>query len=547
MKPFKLSTGDTMRAYQERAAHKLFLGEPIRCQLTGMKRKDLPERDGTAVHIDMGLGKTIIGLTAIADWFKFWIIQRPVLVVAPIRVCETVWRQEAAEWSHTRHLTFSLVRGDEKKRAFALAKQAHVYLINPEGLKWLHKYLRGDWSFFDALVIDESSMFKDPRSQRFRALSNYGSRLSLKDESGKALRDSQGHLVKIGAHRFKRSAVLTGTPSPSSLMNLWAPLYLCDHGTRLHKQFDTFQGRFFHKTQQVADHVFKYEINHEEAEARPAWMVRDGAPERIHELIADVTIELNAEDYGVLPQTIGDASKSEPPPTHLHRIELPNGVRQQYDQLEKHAIMELLNDTVMAQNGGAKSMMCWQIANGAIYTSDDFGRKEAKPLHDQKLDKLMELIDAIYGNVLIPYYFQHDYARIVERLRKEGIGFASLKGSKVERVVDQWNGGYTPVLLIHPQSAAHGLNLQFGGHSLIWFTLLWSLERYLQTNARLARSGQKNIVGIHHIVASRTTDELMLINLRQNGDDQTRFRSALREYQQIRGLGLYSPLEGLGI
>jgi hypothetical protein len=240
---------------------------------------------------------------------------------------------------HTRHLTFGLIRGNERERAFALARPADVYLINPEGLKWLHKYLRGDWSHFDAMLIDESSMFKDNRSQRFRVLSNYGTQAHLRDPfTGKSFgKDSDGHIITVPPHRFVRSGVLTGTPSPSSMQNLWAPYYLVDHGERLHRKFDTFRNRFFHKTQMVAEHVHKYDINDEEAESRPDWQARNGAPERIHELIADITVELNAEDYGVLPKTIGDASKdsTDPvPPSHKHYVDLPPALRKQYDMLE---------------------------------------------------------------------------------------------------------------------------------------------------------------------------------------------------------------------
>jgi hypothetical protein len=545
-KYYKLATGDVMRDYQLRAAHKVFTGTQVINKVTGCTISGLT--DGTPVHIDMGLGKTIIALTAIVWWYQFGVIKRPVLVIAPIKVCETVWRQEAEQWSHTRHLTFSLLRGNEKQRAFALARKAHVYLVNPELLKWLFEYLRKDWSFFDAVIIDDVSL-KNPRSVQFKTLSNYGSRFAMKGMDGKALTDGNGHFIRQPPYRFKRSAKLTGTPSTAGLHHLWAPMYLMDHGSRLHSDYDTFLGRYFHKGQEVADHVFKYEINKEEADVRPAVEARNGAPERIHEIMADCTVELNAEDYGVLPQVIGDASKGIVPPSHLHYVELPDELRVEYDRLEKEAIMELEKDTIMAQNGGAKSMMCWQLANGALYTSDDFGQKQAKEVHTRKLDKLVELIDVLDTNLIIPYYFQHDFARITARLNKEGMAFTSLKGRNTERIIDRWNGGYTPILLLHPQSAAHGLNLQFGGHTFIWFTLLWSLERYLQTLARLARSGQKGIVANHHIATARTTDDLMLANLRQNGNDQSRFRAALREYQALRGLGLseLNPLAGLGL
>jgi SNF2 family DNA or RNA helicase len=542
-----------MRAYQIRAAHQLYQGYPIRDMASG-QFLSWERRNGVAVHIDMGLGKTIIGLTAIVNWKAHGITKRPVLLVAPIKVCETVWRQEAQQWSHTRHLTFSLIRGDEKARAFALARPADVYLINPEGLKWLHKYLRAEWGHFDAMLIDESSMFKDNRSQRFRVLSNYGTQAHLRDPiSGRPWgKDADGHIIRVPPHRFVRSGVLTGTPSPQSMMNLWSPFYLIDHGERLHRKYDTYRNRFFHKTQQVAEHVHKYEVNDEEAESRPDWQARTGAPERIHELIADITVELNAADYGVLPQTIGDASKDRinpVPPSHKHYVDLPEELRRQYDVLEAEAILELQKDTVLAQNGGAKSMMCWQFANGAIYRTDEFGKKDWVHLHDNKLDRCIELIDMLNANVLVPYYFKHDLARLKARFEKEGMAYSCFGTKNSERIVDQWNGGYIPILLIHPQSAAHGLNLQFGGHHLVWFTMLWSLERYLQTNARLARSGQSNIVGIHSLLTRNTTDDLMFANLGENGDDQTRFRSALRQYQQLRGMGLYNtnPLEGLGL
>ena len=412
-----------------------------------------------------------------------------------------------------------------------------VLLINPELLPWLGKWVRYDWgAYFDGMIIDDVAL-KDPRSKQFKSLTNYGRQDHPKDPvTGKVLRDEHGNMLKFPPHRFKRTAKLTGTPSTAGLHKVRAPNYLMDHGARLHKHYETFEGRFFHKAGKVAAHVHKVELNKEEGESRPKYQAVTGAPERIHELMADITVELNAEDYGVLPQTMGDASKGEPPPSHLHRVELPREWRERYDEFEREAVLELAGDTLMAQNGGAKSMMCWQMANGHIYSTDDFGNKVFKAIHDAKLDKMVELVDRINTNIIMPYYFKSDFARIVERLDKEKMDWAALKGSNTEAIIDRWNAGNIPILLLHPQSAGHGLNLQFGGHTLLWYTMLWSLERYLQTNARLARSGQSSIVGIHHIVTSKTTDELMLINLRQNGDTQSRFRSAIREYQELRGI-----------
>lgn len=526
---YRVSDGARMRGYQLRAAHKIFAGEPCIDPATG--RKTGPERDGTAVHIDPGLGKTITALTAIVEWFKWGIVSKPVLVVAPIKVCETVWRQEAREWSHTRHLTFQLIRGDEKKRAFALARPAHVVLTNPEMLVWLQKYIRADWGqYFDALIVDESSMFKDNRSKRFRVLSNYGTRVTLKGPDGRSLKDKlTGLSIITPPHRFKRSAILTGTPSPSGLQNLWAPFYLLDHGQRLQKHFDTFQGRYFHKAQQVATHIHKYELNKEEDEVRPEWEVRQGGPERIHELIADITIELNADDYGVLPKVL---------PPFKHYVELPEEIKPYYRTLEKEAIFEMLADPVLAANGGAKSNMCWQICNGALYTTDDYGKKQWQEIHTAKLDKLVEIVDNLDQHCLIPYHFNHDLDRITARFNKEGIPYAVLKGRNTEAIIDRWNRGSIPNLLIHPQSAGHGLNLQFGGHTLVWFSTIWSLERWLQTNARLARSGQKEIVGIHVIMTRNTTDEVRYQSLFEHGSDMERFRKSMMEYQKQVGLDL---------
>lgn len=550
---YHLAKGYQMRQYQVRAAQKLFLGSPTRDRETGAYSGD--SFDGINVHIDMGLGKTIIGLTAIADLFRWGVCVRPVLVIAPLKVCQTVWKQEAACWSHTRHLRIGNLLGNERDRAFTLARAFNsttgvrgydILLCNPEKLKWLIKYLRGQWEFFDAVIIDDVAL-KDPKSQQFKILTNYGERTTIKDPfTGKsALINGHRQYVQIPPHRFKRSAKLTGTPSTSGLHNLWAPNYIMDHGARLMRDHGAFEARFFHKGQQVAEHVHKLELNAEEGEPRPAYVAKEGSPERIHELIADITIELNAEDYGVLPKTIGDASKGEPPPSHLHRVELPGELRAKYDQLERDAIIELAGNTAMAQNGGAKSMMCWQIANGALYVKDAFGQNVAEELHSAKLDKLVEVIDLVNANLIIPYYFQHDFHRIRARLEKEKMEYAYFTAKNAERIVRDFSEGRIPILLLHPQSAGHGIDrLQFGGHHLIWFTLIWSLERYLQTNARLARGGQSNIVGIHHIVTSKTTDELMLANLRQNGDDQTRFRSALREYQRLRGID-YITQEGL--
>lgn len=527
-RPYRLNDHAPMRDYQLASAHRIFTGT---------------QDDGTPVILDMGLGKTVIVLTAIKDLIMWGLITKPVLVVAPILVCETVWRQEARLWSHTGDLRFSLLRGQPFHRRYRLRQPADVYLINPEGLDWLFKEIRGDWSVFDMLVVDESSIFKTSAGKRFRLLTNYGDRHAIKGENGKALRDEAGQLVHIGPHRFKRTVICTGTPAPTSLLHLWPQMYIIDAGKRLHTKFETYRDRFFFKTAEVAEHTFKWEVSEEELEVRPEWQPKDGAPEKIHELIADVTVELDGAAYGVLPDTIGDASKGDVPPTHLHYVELPPDARAYYDKMEKDALVELGQDFVIAANGGAKTMLCWQIANGFMYWRDTVGNQQTEPMHNAKLDALVDLIDRIPGSVIVTYYFKADYERIVTRLHKEGIAFATLGGGckNPTKVIDDWNTGRTGVLLLHPQAAAHGVNLQIGGHQIIWYTLIWSLERYLQLNARVARSGQKYICGFHHIVARGTLDELMLKMLAMRGDTQTRFRAALRAYQALRGWSVDGP------
>jgi SNF2 family DNA or RNA helicase len=495
-KPYRLTDGQLARDYQLRASHKVFTGT---------------DGDGTATIIDMGLGKTFIVLQAINDLITLGIVKR-VLVVAPILVCETVWKQEAAIWNTTNKLTFSLMRGTRSKRMDALLADADVYLINPELIGWLSDEVAQLSIWFDMLVVDESSMFKSANSKRFKTL-----------------------MRNTGFHPFKRSVILTGTPAPTSLLNLWPQIYILDHGDRLHETFTQYRDHFFYKQAQVADHIYRYGVSPDEFEVRPDWMPKEGAPIKIHELIADIAVELNGEDYGVLPPTIGDASKDEVPPTHSHRVELPPDIRELYDRMEKEALIELGKDFIMAANGGARSLLCEQIASGFVYHTDEFGTQTTKHLHDLKLDKLCELLDILNTNCLITYHFVADRERIMQRFARYGIPITVLTSKNADTVINRWNRGLIPNLLLHPQSASHGINLQEGGHNIIWYNPMWSNERYQQANARIARSGQKNIVGIHHIVASKTVDELKLLMYRQRGDNQTKFRAALRGYQELRG------------
>jgi hypothetical protein len=243
-----------MQSRVERSEHEL---RPYQCRAANI----VARCERTALFIDMGLGKTAIVLTAIADLLE----RNPnlrFLIVAPIKVCETVWRQEARIWDHTRHLTFSLLRGNESERAFALHRPANIYLINPELVGWLTKYLRNKWDqFTGGLIIDESSLFKDHRSKRFKSLTNYGTRLALRDSEGNVVRDITGKQINLPPHKFPRTVIMTGTPRPQNMMNLWSQFFILDHGKRLHQKFETFRGRFFHTAGEVAEHVKRYDLN----------------------------------------------------------------------------------------------------------------------------------------------------------------------------------------------------------------------------------------------------------------------------------------------
>lgn len=487
-----------------------------------------------AGFIDMGLGKTVIGLTAIVDIKHIVEVERlhpefafKWLVIAPIKVCETVWRQEAKLWEHTRHLKFSLVRGDLKDRAFALHKEADVYLINPELVAWLRDYLRGDWSKFKGLIVDESSLFKNHRSKRFKELTNYGKQVAVKGLDGKALRDADGKTVKISPHKFVRTVIFTGTPRPQSAMNLWSQVYILDHGVRLHGKFDVFRDRYFTPTAKITDHVRKYEEKSDEKE--PEYVPFAGAPELIHEKIADITVELGEEEYGLLPKIT----------VVPHMVHMPPELRDQYAKLEKDAILELTENTVIAQNGGVKSGMCWQFANGAVYnpTIDGSGKRTWQVMHDAMLDELDDMIEMLDTNVLIPYHFKSDLARILERRPH-----AVVLPRKAEKVVEQWNEGRISELLIHPKSGSHGLNIQYGGNNIIWLGSGWSNEQWMQTNRRLARPGQPAGTGVfaHLIMCANTIHELQFETVSHNGDMQHKFRMALRRYQRARELGMYT-------
>ncbi|EJP6625616.1 DEAD/DEAH box helicase [Staphylococcus pseudintermedius] len=399
------------------------------------------------LFLDMGLGKTVSTLTAFSDLQL--LDTNKMLVIAPLNVAKDTWADEIDKWEHLKHLRVSKVLGSPKQRIAALNKEADIYVTNKENTKWLCDQYKKDWPF-DMVVIDELSTFKNPSSQRF-----------------KAIRKKQPLI--------KRFVGLTGTPSPNSLLDLWAQVYLIDRGERLETSFSRYRERFFKPTHQVSDHVFN-------------WELRDGSEEKIYELIEDVCLSMKASDYLDMPERI-DAVQS---------VNLSSKERKLYDELEKHYILESEEDgTIVAQSGASLSQKLLQLSNGAVYTDDE----SVRHLHDRKLDKLEEIIEESQDQPLLVFYnFKHDKERIMERF--DEVVTLDDKGYK-----DKWNAGKVKILLAHPASAGHGLNLQQGGHIIVWFGLTWSLELYQQANARLYRQGQQHTTIIHHIMTDNTIEQ----------------------------------------
>ncbi|MDU9335176.1 DEAD/DEAH box helicase [Staphylococcus coagulans] len=399
------------------------------------------------LFLDMGLGKTVSTLTAFSDLQL--LDTEKMLVIAPLNVAKDTWADEINKWEHLKHLRVSKVLGTPKQRLTALSKDADIYITNKENTKWLCDQYKKEWPF-DMVVIDELSTFKNPSSQRFKAIRK---KLPL----------------------MKRFVGLTGTPSPNSLLDLWAQVYLIDRGERLETSFSRYRERFFRPTHQVSDHVFN-------------WELRDGSEEKIYELIEDVCLSMKASDYLDLPERIDT----------VQSVNLSSKERKLYDELEKHYILESEEDgTIVAQSGASLSQKLLQLSNGAVYTDDE----DVRHIHDRKLDKLEGIIEESQGQPLLVFYnFKHDKERILERF--DEVVTLDDKGYK-----DKWNEGKVKILLAHPASAGHGLNLQQGGHIIVWYGLTWSLELYQQANARLYRQGQEHTTIIHHIMTDNTIEQ----------------------------------------
>lgn len=413
------------------------------------------EHPVAAVLLEMGLGKSVITLTAIYELMLNRFEVQKVLVIAPLRVARDTWPAEIEKWEHLTGLTYSVAIGTETERLAALRSPAHLYLINRENVDWL--ITKSGIPFdYDMVVIDELSSFKSHAAKRFKSL------------------------LKVRP-TVKRMVGLTGTPSSNGLMDLWAEFRILDMGQRLGRYITHYRNNFFVPDKRNQQMIFSY---------KP----KPGAEDAIYRLISDITISMKSADFLKMPECIIN--------------EVPVALSEKewsvYQALQEDMVVDLKDEEIDAVNAAALSGKLLQMANGAVYNEE----KEVIRIHDKKLDALEDLIEGANGKpVLVAYWYNHDLQRIKERF--------SVREIKTSQDIKDWNNGEIPVAVIHPASAGHGLNIQFGGSTIIWFGLTWSLELYQQTNARLWRQGQKNTVVIHHIIAKDTIDEDVMKALRK--------------------------------
>ncbi|MDT8715457.1 DEAD/DEAH box helicase [Clostridium sp. 19966] len=425
------------------------------------------------LFLDMGLGKTIITLTAINDLkFNRFAISKA-LVIAPKKVAEATWSKEAAKWDHLKLLRVISVLGSASKRIKALNTPADIYVINRENVPWLVEYYRNSWPF-DMVVVDEFSSFKNHQAKRFKSLTWV-----------------RGHITRfIG---------LTGTPAPNGLLDLWAQVYLLDQGKRLGDKITHFRERYFEPDQRDRDHVFSY-------------APKPRAEEAIQNLIGDICISMKAEDYLELPDCISVVTP----------VLLDSKAKAAYEKLEKEMLLEIDDTTIDAGTAAVLTNKLLQLCNGAVYDEN----RAIVEIHDCKIEAFTELVEGLNGQpALVFYNFQHDLVRIKKALSKTKLVVKDLKGPQEE---DDWNNKKIDILLAHPASAAYGLNLQQGGNHVIWFGMNWSLELYQQANKRLHRQGQTEKVIIHHLIVESGVDEDVMAALENKSTTQDNLMNAIK-------------------
>ncbi|HFI0595358.1 TPA: SNF2-related protein [Streptococcus suis] len=428
-----------------------------------------------AVILDMGMGKTATTLSAVNELMFDRFEVTKVLVIAPLRVANTVWGDEIEQWTELRHLRYSKIVGTPKQRKVALQKDADIYIVNRENLPWLVEQC-SPYFKWDMVVIDELSSFKSWQSKRFKAFM--------------AMRPY-----------MKRIVGLTGTPSSNGLMDLFAEFKVIDGGERLGRFIGEFRSRYFEEGRRNGNIVYEY-------------IPMDYAECQIQDKISDITISMKALDYLDMPDLISTKKL----------VRMSEKEKEKYSQFKKEYVLSELDGLeVTAANAASLTNKLVQLSNGAVYSDDH----TVVPLHEQKLDALEDILESANGEtVLVAYWFKHDLARIIGRLEKLKVKSRVLK---TEEDIREWNKGNVPVGLLHPAGAGHGLNLQKGGHHLVWFGLTWSLELYQQTNARLWRQGQEaETVVIQHIVTEGTIDEEILKALENKDAQQERLIAAVK-------------------
>lgn len=419
-----------------------------------------------ALWLSMGLGKTVSTLTALADLSDSFSINKT-LIIAPLRVANTTWHKELLSWDHTKHLSYRICTGSTKTRMSQLMLDADIYIINRENIKWLVDFYGDKWPF-DCVVIDESSSFKSSKAQRFKALRKV-------------------------SHKIDYCVELTGTPSPNGLLDVWSQIALLDNGERLGRNMTQFKQRYF-----TSDYM-GYKLS-----------LIPGADKLIHEKLKDIVLTMKAEDYLDLPDRIDSTVNVEMPPDAL----------KQYSSFEKEFITTIHEDEVCAFNAAALCNKLLQFANGSMYLDET---QRYSIIHEAKLDALADLVDDNPSeNMLVAYNYKFDLEQIKKRFPD------AVVMSKSGEEVDLWNQGKIKMLLAHPASAGHGLNLQHGGSVIVWYGLNWSLEYYQQFNARLHRQGQSLPVRIIHLVTQGTVDEKLMLAIESKAQTQEELLQALK-------------------
>ena len=430
------------------------------------KIKDQPK---FGLFLDMGMGKTVCALTAVSDMLYLDVGQ--ILVIAPLRVAEDTWSRESQKWDHLKYLRISKILGSEKQRIGALRNKADIWIINRENVEWLVQYFGVNWPF-DTVIIDELSSFKNPSSKRFRALRKV---LPL----------------------IRRLVGLTGTPAPNGLMDLWSQIYLLDSGERLGNTITGYRDRYFTPGKRNQNVIFD-------------WIPKPEAEKNIYAKISDICVSMSAKDHLKLPEPINN----------IIPVRLSDGVKKQYKEFERDLILSLISSDIVAINAAALTNKLLQFANGAVYDENHM----AQELHSAKLEALEDVIEAANGkSVLVAYAYKHDLARLQNHFRV--LKPRTLDGPKD---ITDWNSGKIGLCLLHPASGGHGLNLQDGGHTIVWFGLTWNLEWYQQFNRRLDRQGQWNTVFIHHLITEGTMDERVMRVLGSKSAAQNDLLSAVK-------------------